>query len=98
MAWALGTYELWDFWAPWCKPCLQLHPILEQWEQRGVPIRRVNVEDHPDIAQQWHVMSLPTLLVMVNGREVHRWVGYLPAGALQQKLDIQLDSSSVPLA
>lgn len=78
-----------DFWAPWCKPCLALAPILDHWDQQGlIPIVRVNVDEQPMVAQQFGAQGLPTLLHLQHGREIGRVTGFLPEPVLRQKLKI----------
>lgn len=78
-----------DFWAPWCKPCLALTPILDRWDrQRLISIVRINVDEEPQIAAQWGVQGLPTLLHLQHGREVGRVTGFLPEPVLRQTLKL----------
>jgi len=67
-----------DFWAEWCGPCKMVAPVLEEiaGEQDGkLRIAKVNVDEHPGLAQQFNVMSIPTLIVFKDGSEVSRVVG-----------------------
>ena len=79
-----------DFWAEWCGPCKVIAPILARDRRRGreqVTIAKLNVDDNPDLAMRYNVMSIPTLLVF-NGGEVHkRLVGAKGKGQLLQELD-----------
>src|SRR5690349_19494393 len=70
-----------DAWAPWCGPCRMVGPIVDELatELNGkVRVAKLNVDDNPATAARFDVRSIPTLLVMVNGREVDRIVGALP--------------------
>lgn len=69
-----------DFWAPWCGPCRMVGPILEEIAQeRGdIKVGKVNVDEQPELASQFGVMSIPTLVVMKNGRIVNQVVGARP--------------------
>ena len=69
-----------DFWAPWCGPCRMIAPILEEIssEDESVIIGKVNVDDEMALAAQIGVVSIPTLVVMENGKAVQTAVGYRP--------------------
>lgn len=69
-----------DFWATWCGPCRMLSPIVhEVAEERGdIKVGKVNVDEQPELAGQFDVMSIPTLLVFENGKLVNRAVGARP--------------------
>ncbi len=67
-----------DFWAEWCGPCKMIAPALEEIasENAGkIRIAKVNVDEHPDLARRFDVMSIPTLLVFTNGEPAQRLVG-----------------------
>ena len=69
-----------DFWATWCGPCRMLSPIVDEVaEERGdIKVGKVNVDEQPELAGQFDVMSIPTLLVFENGKLVNRAVGARP--------------------
>ena len=69
-----------DFWAPWCGPCRMVAPILEQIaaERDDIVIGKVNVDEEMDIAREFSIVSIPTLIVVKNGMEVDKAVGYRP--------------------
>ncbi len=78
-----------DAWAPWCGPCRMVGPIVDELAKElagKVRVAKLNVDDNPATAARFDVRSIPTMLVMVNGREVDRIVGALPKAALQQRL------------
>jgi thioredoxin 1 len=78
-----------DFWAPWCGPCRMVAPAVEQvakeFQGRAV-VAKMNVDENPRTAQQFRVMSIPTLMVFKNGQAVEQMVGVQPAAALSQRL------------
>ncbi|MGP1438697.1 MAG: thioredoxin [Treponema sp.] len=69
-----------DFWAPWCGPCKMLGPVVEEaakkLENQAV-VGKVCVDDEKELAQRFSVMSIPTIVVLKNGKEVDRSVGYI---------------------
>ncbi len=70
-----------DFWAPWCGPCRTIAPTVEQMAQKyagRAKVVKVNVDDNPRIAQQFQVMSIPTLITFKNGNVIKRQVGANP--------------------
>ena len=66
-----------DFWAPWCGPCRSVLPIVEEIaeEYDDIKVCKINVDEQIELASQYRVMSIPTLVVMENGREVKRATG-----------------------
>jgi thioredoxin 1 len=79
-----------DFWAPWCAPCRQLLPVIEQLaaENAGsVKVGKVNVDENQDVALKYGIMGLPTLLVFKNGDVVQKISGAPAKPRLQQMLD-----------
>jgi thioredoxin len=83
------TPVLVDFWAEWCGPCKMIAPTLAEIavEHRGkLTIGKLNVDDNPDTARRFDVMSIPTLLVFKDGQQVKRLVGAKGKGQLLQDL------------
>ena len=78
-----------DFWATWCGPCRMLSPIVDQVaeERPDVKVGKVNVDEQPDLAAQFGVMSIPTLLVFKNGKLVNQSVGSRPKAGVLALLD-----------
>lgn len=66
-----------DFWASWCGPCMALAPTVDEVaeEQSAVTVGKVNVDDEPELARQYRIMSIPTLMLFQNGEPVRREVG-----------------------
>ena len=78
-----------DFWAPWCVPCRMVAPILDQIaaERSDIVIGKVNVDDEMELAVRYGIVSIPTLIVMKNGMEVEKAVGYRPKESILDLLD-----------
>ena len=66
-----------DFWAPWCGPCRMVVPIVEEiaGERSDIRVGKINIDDQPELANQFRIMSIPTLVVMKNGKIVNRSTG-----------------------
>lgn len=77
-----------DFWAEWCGPCRMLAPVLDQIaaERTDIKVGKVNVDHEPELARQFGVMSIPTLVVMKNGQAVAQTVGVQPKEAILRML------------
>jgi thioredoxin 1 len=78
-----------DFWAPWCGPCKMIAPILEQVAgeyDSKITIAKLDVDENPQVAQKFGVMSIPTMILFKGGQPVERLVGYMPKGNLLKAL------------
>ena len=84
-----------DFWAEWCGPCKMIAPILGEIaaEQPGITIAKLNVDENPEIAMRFNVMSIPTLIVFKDGQPAKRVVGAKGKGQLLQDLSEFLPTS-----
>jgi thioredoxin len=85
-----------DFWAEWCGPCKMITPVLEELAGElgdQVKIAKLNVDDNPDVAMRFNVMSIPTLLVFHGGEVRKRLVGAKGKSQLLQELDEFLATS-----
>ena len=69
-----------DFWASWCGPCRMVSPIVDEIaaERSDIKVGKINVDEQPELAAQFGVMSIPTLVVMKSGRIVNQAVGARP--------------------
>jgi thioredoxin 1 len=76
-----------DFWAPWCGPCKMIGPIVEKLANElssSVKIGKLNVDDNPGTAQEYGVMSIPTLLLFKGGKVVGTTMGFTPEPRLRE--------------
>jgi thioredoxin 1 len=87
-----GTAELMlvDFWAEWCGPCKMIAPTLEELSRDyagRLRIAKLNVDDSPEVARRFEVMSIPTLILFKDGEPVQRLIGAKGKGQLVQEID-----------
>ena len=77
-----------DFWAPWCGPCRMVVPMVEAIakERPDIKVGKVNVDENPELAKQFGVFSIPTLVVMENGKIVRQEQGARPKKAILSML------------
>ena len=77
-----------DFWAPWCGPCRMVGPIIDEIadERSDITVGKVNVDEQVALAQQFRVMTIPTLMVIKNGQVVHQSAGARPKAQILELL------------
>ena len=73
-----------DFWAPWCGPCRMVVPIVEEIaeERPDIKVGKVNVDEQPELAEQFGIMSIPTLVVIKDGKIINQSMGAKPKEAI----------------
>ena len=77
-----------DFWAPWCAPCRMVVPIIEEiaGERPDIRVGKINVDEQPELTSKFGIMSIPTLVVMKNGKIVQQVSGVRPKNAILEML------------
>ena len=73
-----------DFWAPWCGPCRMVVPMVEEIakERSDIKVGKINVDEQPELASRFGIMSIPTLVVMKDGKVVNQAMGARPKSAI----------------
>lgn len=81
-----------DFWAPWCGPCRMMEPVIEAYahEHPEVLVVKLNVDEAPDLAQRYNVLSIPTFMVMKGGAVVEQFAGAMTKEALAERVSRHL--------
>ena len=85
-----------DFWAPWCRPCKALEPILAELEET-VPVARVNIDEHPTIGARYDVLSIPTVVLFAGGERISSVVGVRPKSHFESWLAEVLTAAELGL-
>lgn len=88
-------YALVDFWATWCPPCRMMAPVLESAEQQlgdKINFVKVDVDEQQQLAAEFDIMSIPTLVVFKDGKPVKRMSGYHPLDAFVEELKSAVES------
>lgn len=77
-----------DFWAAWCGPCQMVGPVIEEIaaERSDIKVGKINVDEQPELASQFQVMSIPTLVVIKDGQIVNKSIGAKPKEQILQML------------
>ena len=75
-----------DFWAEWCGPCRMLGPVIDQLSEEisGAEFVKVDVDDNPDLAREYSIMSIPCVMIFKNGAPVAKNVGFAPKKAMEE--------------
>ena len=73
-----------DFWAPWCGPCRMVVPMVEEIakERPDIKVGKINVDENPELSSRFGIMSIPTLVVMENGKIVNQAMGARPKNSI----------------
>ncbi|TSC66101.1 MAG: thioredoxin 1 [Microgenomates group bacterium Gr01-1014_80] len=88
---SMAQIQLLDLWASWCGPCRMMEPILEEIEKEykdKVEILKINVDENPQKASELGVMSIPTYVVLKDGKEVNRRIGFTPKAEMVKLLSV----------
>jgi len=84
-----------DFWAPWCGPCRMIAPIIEElaeeYKDKGVVIGKVNTDEEQELAMQFAIRSIPTVVFIKNGEVVDGLIGAAPKNMYEEKLNALLE-------
>jgi len=79
-----------DFWAPWCGPCRMLAPVIEEIateKQGSIKVGKINIDEQPELARQFRVMSIPTVVLFQDGKPVAKTVGAEPKHVILKMLE-----------
>jgi len=77
-----------DFWAPWCGPCRQMNPVIEKFAKNNpnIVVAKLNVDESPDIAGKYNIMSIPTIIVFKDGEPAEQIMGVVTEKVLSDKV------------
>ncbi len=83
-----------DFWAPWCGPCRMIAPIIEElseeYKDKGVVVGKINTDEQQELAMQFGIRSIPTVLFIKDGQIVDQMIGAAPKAMYEQKINALL--------
>jgi len=73
-----------DFWAPWCGPCKMVVPLIDEIasERKDIKVVKINIDENPELANQYNILTIPTIMVMENGKIINQVAGYRPKKAI----------------
>jgi len=84
-----------DFWAPWCGPCRMIAPIIEElseeYKDKGVVVGKINTDEQQELAMQFGIRSIPTVLFIKNGEVVDAMIGAAPKAMYEEKINKLLE-------
>jgi thioredoxin 1 len=83
-----------DFWAEWCAPCRMMAPMVEELAQQKadqLEVVKLDVQENPDVAAQYGVMNIPTLILFIDGEPAERLTGYMPLESIREGLAPHLE-------
>jgi thioredoxin 1 len=96
---ARGGVSVVDFYADWCGPCRVIGPIMEELQsdnaEKGIKVLKINVDEHPDLASEFGVSSVPVVFFIKNGEVKEGIVGANPKSVYQEKIDMYVASADV---
>lgn len=77
-----------DFWAPWCGPCRMVGPIVEEiaQEREDIAVGKINVDEEVELAMEFGITSIPTLVVVEHGEVMNKAIGYMPKAEIEELL------------
>lgn len=78
-----------DFWAEWCGPCRMLGPVIDQLSEEisGAEFCKIDVDDNPDLAREYSIMSIPCVMIFKGGKLAAKNIGFVPKAAMQEFIE-----------
>ncbi len=90
-----------DFWAAWCGPCRMIAPIVEELARDyggRLKVAKIDVDENPNLASRYGILSIPTLAIFKDGQLVNTIVGYVPKAELQERIEATLNTRAARVA